>query len=150
MIIEKMTSDHIEAVSDIEKMCFVHPWQKEELNAHLDNPTSVFFVAADDKTTLGYIGMSVVLDEGYIFNVAVDEKHRQKGVGTALVKKITEYGIENNFSFITLEVRESNQKAISLYSKLGFVSVGVRKNYYSEPKENAILMTKYFKSCNTN
>ena len=88
--------------------------------------------------------MSVVIDEGYIFNVAVNVKHRKKGVATALVNELVTYGKKNNFYFITLEVRESNEKAKSLYSKFGFVIVGERKDYYSVPKENAILMTKYF------
>ncbi|MBQ1437954.1 MAG: ribosomal protein S18-alanine N-acetyltransferase [Ruminococcus sp.] len=90
------------------------------------------------------IGMSVVIDEGYIFNVAVNADFRRKGVGTALINELVTYGKKNNLCFITLEVRESNQAAISLYSDFGFIRVGERKNYYSDPAENAILMTKYF------
>lgn len=66
------------------------------------------------------------------------------GVGSALINELVTYGKKNNFSFLTLEVRESNENARSLYSKFGFIKVGERKNYYSEPTENAILMTKYF------
>ena len=87
--------------------------------------------------------MSIVIDEGYIFNVAVRESYRNKGVATSLINELVTYGKKNNFSFITLEVRESNFPAISLYSKFGFIKAGERKDYYSNPKENAILMTKY-------
>ena len=144
MKIERMTFAHIDDVCKIEKMCFSHPLSKEDLIEQLKNSTNVFFAATENNSALGYIGMSVVIDEGYFYNLAVDENYRQQGVGTALINALTEYGKANNFRLISLEVRESNQKAISLYSKSGFVNVGVRKNYYSAPKENAVLMTKYF------
>ena len=144
MKIEKMTSEHLEQVCKIEKECFSHPWSLQSLESELNNDTSYFLVATEKDEVIGYIGMSVVIDEGYIFNVAVNVKHRKKGVATALVNELVTYGKKNNFYFITLEVRESNEKAKSLYSKFGFVKVGERKDYYSVPKENAILMTKYF------
>ena len=144
MKIEKMTSEHLEQVCKIEKECFSHPWSLQSLESELNNDTSYFLVATENDEVIGYIGMSVVIDEGYIFNVAVNVKHRKKGVATALVNELVTYGKKNNFYFITLEVRESNEKAKSLYSKFGFVKVGERKDYYSDPKENAILMTKYF------
>ena len=101
-------------------------------------------MAIENNEVVGYIGMSIVIDEGYIFNVAVKENSRKKGVATALINELVTYGKKNNFSFITLEVRESNEPARSLYSKFGFIKVGERKDYYTDPKENAILMTKYF------
>ena len=93
---------------------------------------------------IGYIGMSAVIDEGYLFNVAVDRQYRKKGVGSALVRELVTFCQKRNYAFLTLEVRESNAPAISLYSRFGFVRVGERKNYYSKPVENALLMTKYF------
>ena len=144
MKIEKMNSEHLEQVCKIEKECFSHPWSLQSLESELNNDTSYFLVATEKDEVIGYIGMSVVIDEGYIFNVAVNVNHRKKGVATALVNELVTYGKKNNFYFITLEVRESNEKAKSLYSKFGFVKVGERKDYYSVPKENAILMTKYF------
>ena len=144
MKIEKMNSEHLEQVCKIEKECFSHPWSLQSLESELNNDTSYFLVATEKDEVIGYIGMSVVIDEGYIFNVAVNVNHRKKGVATALVNELVTYGKKNNFYFITLEVRESNEKAKSLYSKFGFVKVGERKDYYSDPKENAILMTKYF------
>lgn len=88
--------------------------------------------------------MSVVVDEGYIFNVAVDGTHRNRGIGSALVETLVTYAKKNNLCFLTLEVRESNKNARSLYEKFGFIKVGERKNYYSSPAENAVLMTRFF------
>ena len=88
--------------------------------------------------------LEVIVDEGYIFNVAVSEDYRRRGVGYALVRELVTCGMKNSLCFITLEVRESNSAAIALYSKFGFIRVGERKNYYSDPSENAVLMTKYF------
>ena len=144
MKIEKMTKEHLDSVYIIETECFSHPWLKQSLENELNNDTSLFWVATENNDVIGYIGMSVVIDEGYIFNVAVDKAYRKKGVGTALINELVTYGKKNNLCFITLEVRESNINAQSLYSKFGFIKVGERKNYYSEPKENAILLTKYF------
>lgn len=138
-----MTSGHLDDVYIIETECFSHPWSKHSLEEELNNETSLFLVAKEENEVIGYIGMSIVIDEGYIFNVAVRENHRNKGVATALINELVTYGKKNNFSFITLEVRESKLPAISLYSKFGFIKAGERKNYYSNPKENAILMTKY-------
>lgn len=138
-----MTSGQLEDVYKIETECFSHPWSKQSLEEELNNETSLFLVAKEENEVIGYIGMSIVIDEGYIFNVAVREKYRNKGVATALINELVTYGKKNNFSFITLEVRESNLPAISLYSKFGFIKAGERKDYYSNPKENAILMTKY-------
>ena len=143
MKIEKMTSGQLDDVYIIETECFSHPWSKQSLEEEMNNETSLFLVAKEENEVIGYIGMSIVIDEGYIFNVAVRENHRNKGVATALINELVTYGKKNNFSFITLEVRESNLPAISLYSKFGFIKAGERKNYYSNPKENAILMTKY-------
>lgn len=143
MRIEKMTSGHLDDVYIIETECFSHPWSKQSLEEELNNETSLFLVAKEENEVIGYIGMNIVIDEGYIFNVAVREKYRNKGVATALINELVTYGKKNNFSFITLEVRESNLPAISLYSKFGFIKAGERKDYYSNPKENAILLTKY-------
>ena len=138
-----MTSVNLDDVYIIETECFSHPWSKQSLEEELNNETSLFLVAKEENEVIGYIGMSIVIDEGYIFNVAVREKYRNKGVATALINELVTYGKKNNFSFITLEVRESNLPAISLYSKFGFIKAGERKDYYSNPKENAILLTKY-------
>ena len=139
-----MTPQHLDGALKIENECFSHPWTRENLENELNNPTSVFYAALENDEVTGYIGMSTVIDEGYIFNVAVTESQRKKGTGSALISEIVTYCKKNNFAFVTLEVRQSNQKAISLYSHFGFIKVGERKSYYRDPEENAILMTKYF------
>ena len=144
MKIERMTAQHVDAVLEIENECFAHPWSRQSIESELENKNSVFYTALEGDEVAGYIGMSTVLDEGYIFNVAVSAKHRKKGIGSALIQELVTYGKKNNFCFLTLEVRESNENAISLYLKFGFIKVGERKNYYSDPVENAVLMTKYF------
>lgn len=144
MKIEKMTFAHITQVAELEKMCFVHPWSEKSLEDELENENSLFFVCTDSGRVLGYIGMNFVLDEGYIYNVAVDENFRNRGIATSLINELVTFAKKNSFSFLTLEVRASNEKAISLYSDFGFIKAGERKNYYSEPTEDAILMTKYF------
>ena len=85
-----------------------------------------------------------MLDEGYIYNVAVAENHRKKGIGSALIRTLVTYAKKNSFSFLTLEVRESNIAARSLYEHFGFIKVGERKSYYSDPVEKAVLMTLFF------
>jgi ribosomal-protein-alanine N-acetyltransferase len=104
----------------------------------------VFYVAVENGAVIGYIGMSFVLDEGYVYNVAVGEAFRKKGVGSALLRSLVTYCQKHDFAFLTLEVRESNAAARSLYAHFGFVKVGERKDFYTEPTENAVLMTLYF------
>lgn len=144
MRIEKMTAACIDAVAAIEAECFSHPWSKKSLEESLEKENSLFLVAVEDEKVIGYVGMEVIVDEGYIFNVAVSADYRRRGVGYALVRELVTYSMKNSLCFITLEVRESNSAAISLYSKFGFIKAGERKNYYSDPDEAAVLMTKYF------
>ena len=92
---------------------------------------------------LGYVGMMFVLDEGYISNVAVAPAFRRRGIADALIAELLRRADALSLSFVTLEVREHNIPAISLYENNGFVRVGLRKNYYQKPCENAVLMTRY-------
>ena len=139
-----MTAASLDAVAAIEAECFSHPWSKKSLEESLEKENSLFLVAVEDEKVIGYVGMEVIVDEGYIFNVAVSADYRRRGVGYALVRELVTYSMKNSLCFITLEVRESNSAAISLYSKFGFIKAGERKNYYSDPTEAAVLMTKYF------
>ena len=90
------------------------------------------------------MGISIVLDEGYITNIAVTKTERKKGVGTALIERVFAHAKDNSLYFVSLEVRESNQNAISLYETLGFKPEGKRKNFYDNPKEDALILTKRF------
>lgn len=131
---------HIKEIAGLEKICFSTPWSQEAILESFIAGTK-FFVAVKGQEVLGYAGVSQILDEGYITNIAVYPQYRNKGIATALINEI--FKIEN-LSFVSLEVRESNLKAISLYEKMGFKKEGLRKGFYECPKENAIIMTKRF------
>lgn len=137
---DKTKASHI---AELEKECFSLPWSKKTITEAMENGT-IFFTAQKGEKTVGYIGVSIILDEGYITNIAVTKKERKKGVGTALLERVFAEARDNNLSFISLEVRENNKKAISLYEKFGFKKEGKRKNFYDNPKEDALILTKRF------
>ena len=144
MIIRPLAENEISAVAELEKLCFSTPWSEKSIRDSFFFYNNRFFVCEADGQLAGYIGMSVSLDEGYILNVAVHPVHRGKGFGKALVRfLIDEFG--DRLSFITLEVRPSNTTAVSLYEGFGFEQVGERRNYYRNPAENALLLTKFFR-----
>ena len=128
------------AIAGLEKECFSEPWSEKAITESLENGT-FFFVFEEEGEILGYAGLQIVLDEGYVTNIAVTSKARKKGIGSALTEKIISFGREKKLSFVTLEVRESNLAAISLYEKFGFKTVGKRKNFYTAPSEDALIMT---------
>ncbi len=140
----RMAEEHISALAQLEKECFADPWSEKALADELINPNAVFCVALVDGEVAGYVGMLHVLDEGDICNVAVFDKFRRRGVATALIQHLVDYAVENKLSFITLEVRESNIGAQKFYESMGFEHIGVRKNFYDNPKEHAFLMNKMF------
>lgn len=140
-----MTSEHLDQVAQIEQLCFSDPWSRRMLSEHLENECAATLVAlGTDGTILGYAGLLVVLDEGYITNVAVRPDYRRQGIAGELLGVFRRFAEGNKLAFLTLEVRESNAAARALYAKYGYKEVGVRKNYYDHPKENAILMTLEF------
>ncbi len=142
--IREMAADDIPAVAEIERLCFSSPWSENALAESLQNGLH-FWVAEADDAVIGYCGCETVLDEAYVTNVAVLPHYRGFGIGTRLTDSMMNFCRENGASFITLEVRESNSRAISVYKALGFSESGKRKNFYSDPKEDAVLMTKEFK-----
>lgn len=127
----------------IEQEVFVHPWSEQSILGELLKEGSVFFMAFCQGEPVGYVGLSSVLDEGYMGNLAVKAQFRRTGVGKALMKALIKECENMKLSFVTLEVRESNLPAVRLYESLGFKAVGLRKGYYKEPLENAVLMTLY-------
>ena len=136
---------HVPQIKEIEKQCFSVPWTDDQLRAQLPDKMHVFIVAESGEKVLGYVGMMFVLDEGYISNVAVAPEYRRMGIADALISELLRRANELELSFVTLEVRESNAPARALYEKNGFSDVGLRKNYYNFPAENAILMTTFLK-----
>ena len=118
-----MAEEHISALAQLEKECFADPWSEKALADELTNPNAVFRVALIDEEVAGYVGMLHVLDEGDICNVAVFDKFRRRGVAIALIQHLVDYAVENQLSFITLEVRESNIGAQKFYETMGFETI---------------------------
>ena len=145
MKIIEMDEQHIDTLVELEKICFSHPWSWQGFEVELEKENSCFAIAVEGEEILGYMGMSYVLDEGYVYNVAVFPQHRRKGVAQKLIEALTQVSMENELSFLTLEVRESNAAAIALYEKFQFEKAGIRKNFYSQPQENGVIMTKMLK-----
>ena len=141
IIIKAASLDDIAEILKIENACFSSPWSEGSISDALNNPCSRFYLAFADGKTAGYMGVQIFSGEGYVTNIATLPEFRRHGVAKALINK----ALENEMDFITLEVRESNIPAIELYNSFGFVEVGKRPNYYSNPTENAILMTKELK-----
>ena len=133
-------------IEQIEQQCFSCPWTLDQLRSQLSDERHVFLAAVDNcGTVLGYVGMMFVLDEGYISNVAVAPAFRRQGVADSLIAALMARAGALDLAFVTLEVRAGNEPARALYAKHGFVPVGRRKNYYDLPKEDAILMTRFWK-----
>ena len=139
-----MSESDIKDIAEIEKECFADPWSEDALRSELSNENAVFLVSKTDGKTSGYIGVHTVLDESYIANVAVKGNFRRLGIASELLDTAEEKVRARGCSFISLEVRVSNTPAINLYEKHGYISQGERKNFYSHPTENALIMTKNF------
>lgn len=145
IIICDATTELVPQIAALEEQCFSLPWTEAQLISQLPDERHEFIAALDENgRVVGYVGMMFVLDEGYISNVAVDRSLRRRGIGDALIAEMNLRAQKRGLAFVTLEVRESNAPAIALYAKHGYVRVGERKNYYDFPRENAILMTKFF------
>ena len=143
-----MTADHLEELEKLERICFSRPWSRKMLAEELENQCAAFLVAEDSVSgrVLGYAGLMVVADEGYITNVAVFPEYRRQGIAAQILQVFLQFAAANHLAFLTLEVRPSNAAAIALYQGFGFEEVGRRKNYYDLPKEGALILTKYFET----
>ncbi len=142
--IKRLSEENSSAVAEIEKLCFSHPWSEATVSSEIKSGFADFFGAFCGDELAGYIGGRTIAGETEIFNVAVSQKFRRKGIAKALIEKFIETVREKDSQVIFLEVRTSNLGAISLYEKSGFVFCGIRKDYYTDPKENAILMRLAF------
>lgn len=143
-----MTKNEVKAVSDISKECFSLPWSYEGVLSELEIKGAKTFVAQCENEIAGFLNVRFVLDECAVNNIAVKEKFRRKGIANKLLTELIDYSKERKVSFINLEVRLSNEKAISLYKSFGFKTVGIRKNFYEKPTEDAyilVLMINYDK-----
>lgn len=142
MNIRKMTWDDLEQVVAIENDNFSAPWTETGFFTYLMREDALFLVAEEAEEILGYCGVIMAVDEGDITNVSVKKTIQGKGVGTALLKELIRQTADKGVLTLFLEVRESNQPALALYEKQGFVRMGVRKNYYTDPVEDGITMSR--------
>ena len=144
-----MRPEHIAQVAELEKLCFSAPWSENAVRGELTNPLSLWIVAVDGDTVAGYIGSQSVMGEADMMNVAVSPAYRRQGIAEKLVVSLVEKLTAQKVSSLTLEVRASNEPAIALYEKLSFVQVGRRPNYYTKPKEDALILRKEWRCENS-
>ena len=142
MMIIRMNENHVKAVAELEKICFSDPWSENSVASELKNKLALWLVAEEEGQIAGYIGSQTCGDESDVMNVAVHPDFRRRGIAEALVKSLTEEMKKIESRCLTLEVRASNVPAIALYEKLGFAEIGRRKNYYRNPREDALIMRK--------
>ena len=142
MKIEIMNASHVAQIAALEKICFSDPWSERSIASELDNKLAFWLVAAEGEQVAGYIGSQTVLDETDMMNVAVHPDFRRQGIAEALVNELVENLKKMGSHCLTLEVRASNAPAISLYEKLGFHEIGRRRNYYRNPREDALILRK--------
>ena len=147
MRIMDMQPEHVPAAARLEALCFSLPRSEAALLAELDTPGYRCYVAVDgvkSEILCGFASFQYVLDEGNIENVAVAAAYRRRGVATALLAAMEQGARSLSLAFLTLEVRAGNAAAIALDEKADYKTVGLRKNYYERPREDARLMTKFF------
>ena len=142
LTITSMTEQHIPTLAELERLCFSTPWTEQGLREELDNRTAHFLVAQSGDEVVGYIGMFVVCESCYVSDIAVFPQYRRQGAASALITRAASDAAELGAESISLEVRPSNEAAVALYRSLGFDDVGLRKHFYREPDEDALIMTK--------
>ncbi|MBE6720038.1 MAG: ribosomal-protein-alanine N-acetyltransferase [Ruminococcaceae bacterium] len=143
--IKTATVDDVADILKIEQACFSTPWTEQGIRESIENENTRLYIALADGKAAGYMGVQIFSGEGYVTNVATLPEFRRQGIAKALINRV----LQNKMDFLTLEVREGNKAAISLYESLGFERVGFRPHFYRNPDENAVLMTKYLLNCPT-
>lgn len=139
--IRRMTLQDVDSVMAVERRSFTAPWSRQAFMTELiDNQFARYIVAMYDGRLIGYAGVWLIIDEGHVTNVAVDPDYRGLHLGEALMEALISICVANHAKRMTLEVRVSNETAKRLYEKLGFESVGIRKGYYTDNNEDALIM----------
>ncbi len=139
--IRKMKREDAADLFKLDRKCFSIPWSEKSFIEEYENELAYYFVMTDDDYIIGYAGVWNIVGEGHITNIAVHPRYRGKGLSKRLMNALFCFSEENCLSCLTLEVRESNTAARGLYSKYGFKETGRRKHYYSDTKEDAVIMT---------
>lgn len=142
MTINPMKEDHVAQVAALERQCFADPWSEGSIASELCNPLSLWLIAEEDGIVCGYVGSQTVLDETDMMNIAVRPDRRRRGIAAALISELVRLLKARGSYILRLEVRQSNAPAIALYETMGFTQLGLRKNYYRNPKENALILGK--------
>ena len=142
MMIRNMTAADVYQVAQLEKICFSDPWSERSVSSELDNPLSLWLVAVEGERLVGYVGSQTVMGETDMMNIAVDPGSRRCGIAEKLIDALIAELKAIDSHCLTLEVRASNEPARALYEKLGFQHVGLRKNYYRNPREDACILRK--------
>ena len=137
---ERLSARTLDGAAELEKLCFSQPWSKSSLELLTKEGIGVGMTCSCDGKICAYGGMIIAVDEGQITNIATHPDYRRRGYGRAIVEALIKYAKNNRLDSISLEVRESNRAAIDLYSKLGFKVEGKRKDFYTKPTENALIM----------
>ena len=143
MRVMRMTEAHLGAVAELERLCFGEPWSENALRLLLGD-MAIGFVCLEETRVAAYGGMLLAPDEGQVTNVAVHPDYRRRGLAKAIMNAIDIFATENGIVYLSLEVREKNAAARSLYASCGWCEVGIRKNFYSKPCDNAVVMIKDF------
>lgn len=141
--IRRMNREDIPAAAALERECFSEPWSENAYVSALANENALYLAAeSTDGSIAGLCGLLDILGEGDISNVAVRESFRRKGIAEGMLSELIKQGKERGITAFTLEVRASNEAAIRLYEKFGFVCEGRRKNFYEKPREDALILWK--------
>ncbi|NLX76192.1 MAG: ribosomal protein S18-alanine N-acetyltransferase [Clostridiaceae bacterium] len=143
IVIRKMKCEDLDRVMEVEKKSFTSPWSKLMFFDELQNPRAHYFVAEISGNIVAYAGLSTIIDEGHITNIAVHPLYRRMKIGSKLMETIIEMARKSKLRGLTLEVRVGNTAAISMYKRFGFKIEGLRKNYYSDNQEDAFIMWYY-------
>jgi ribosomal-protein-alanine N-acetyltransferase len=141
--IRAMQSRDIDAILNIEVQAFCPPWSRQSFEEELENQAAVYPVIDIEGIIVAYAGIWLIVDEAHMINIAVKQDYRNQGLGETLIRELIRQARQNNISSMTLEVRRSNLAAQHLYEKLGFRTAGVRYEYYSDNKEDALIMWLY-------
>ena len=145
MRIVAMDEAHVPAVAALEKQCFSLPWSEQSVSGELSNPLSLWLVAEENGTLLGYVGSQTAAGESDMMNIAVVPEARRRGIARQLVLALLDALAGSGSTALTLEVRASNEPAVALYRSLGFLQVGRRPGYYMRPREDALIFRKEWK-----
>ena len=143
IIIRKMQIEDLTQVCEIEKANFSLPWSEKSFSDSIKRNDTIFLTALAGEEVVGYLGCYCICGTGEITNVAVKASMRGQRIGAMLLQKLYEAGAALETKEFFLEVRESNEAAIRLYTREGFIKEGIRKNFYEKPIENAVIMWKH-------